>query len=286
MLKTVNIHKLNGTDIPECLRRIDSPPKQLFYKGIELDDWMNLPKLGIVGSRKMSGYGAYVTELLASAAAQAGVVVISGLAYGVDGAAQKAALLAGGVVVAVLPTPIESIYPDTHLNLANQIAGNGGLVSEYPADAAIYKTNFVARNRLIAGLSDALLIPEAALKSGSLHTARFALNQGKTVMAVPGNINSPGSEGCNNLIKSGAIPVTKPEDVLAAMNISSQKRQRPLLVGSREEQQLYELIRAGVQDQDELAARAGLDAAQFAGALTGLEINGFIRPLGAGQWTI
>lgn len=286
MLKTVNIHKLNHSQIPACLKGIEDPPKQIFYCGRPIEEWLPLSKVGIVGSRKMSTYGAYATELLASALAQAGVVVISGLAYGVDGAAQRAALSAGGKVVAVLPTPIDRIYPTSHLNLAHQIAASGGLVSEYAPGAAVYKINFIARNRLIAGLSDALLIPEAAVNSGSLHTARFALEQGKTVMAVPGNINSPYSEGCNNLIKSGALPVTSAEDVLAALGLHKSSASARKFVGAKKEQKVYELVAGGLADQEEIAVALGLPAATMASILTGLEINGYIRPLGAGQWTI
>jgi DNA processing protein len=286
MLKPVNIHKLNNSEIPDCLHNLERPPKQLFYSGIAMDNWLGLPKVGIVGSRKMSAYGAYAAELFASALARAGVVIISGLAYGVDAAAHKAALAAGGRTVAVLPTAIGSIYPTSHLNLSRQILQSGGLISEYAPDDPIYKTNFTDRNRLIAGLSDALLIPEAAVNSGSLHTARFALEQGKTVMAVPGNINSPYSEGCNNLIKSGALPVTTAEDVFAAIGLNIPSRSARKFIGGKQEQKVYELIAAGITDQEEIALAAKLDAPTMAGVLTGLEINGYVRPLGAGQWSL
>jgi|SRR5665213_15155 len=286
MNKTVNIHKLYGSQIPACLTTIDVPPQQLFYRGIPINNWLQRPKVGIVGSRKMSSYGTNVTQLFASRLAGVGIVIISGLAYGVDAAAHKAALGAGGYTVAVLPTSLESVYPAAHLNLAREIVGSGGLMSEYTPNAPIYKTNFTNRNRLIAGLSDVLLITEAAVNSGSLHTARFALEQGKTVMAVPGNINSPGSEGCNNLIKSGAVPATTPEDVLAAMGISTTANSARKFVGSKREQRVYELIAAGVADQEDIALQIKLEPAEIASILTGLEINGYIRPLGAGQWTI
>ena len=283
---SVNIHKLNGASIPACFTHLTIPPKELFYKGLALENWINQPKLGIVGSRKMSSYGRHATELLSSSLASAGVVIISGLAYGVDAAAHRAALNAGGKTVAILPTSLHSIYPATHLNLANQITEHGALISEYAPHSPIYKTNFTNRNRLVAALSDVLLITEAAVNSGSLHTARFALEQGKTVMAVPGNINNPGSEGCNNLIKSGALPATTPEDIFAALGLNYAHHKLRKFSGSKAEQAVFDLISKGLSDQEEIAARLGIEAPAMAGILTGLEINGYIRRLGAGQWTI
>jgi DNA processing protein len=282
----VNIHKHNASNIPAQLQTVDRPPEQLFIKGVPLEEWLGKPKLGVVGSRKMSAYGAAITEDLVSRLAAAGVVIVSGLAYGVDAAAHRAALSAGGSTVAVLPTSLSNIYPAAHTNLAAQIMTAGTLISEYSAGDPVYKTNFTDRNRLIAGLSDALLITEAAINSGSLHTARHCLNQGKTVMAVPGNITSPGSEGCNNLIKSGAIPVTDANDVFFALGLNPEKVQKRHFRGSSAEHQIYTLIAEGITDQEQLALRANLPGAAAASLLTGLEINGYIRPLGAGHWTV
>lgn len=284
----VNSLKLNNTDFPEALRHISAPPKELFYQGASPNLWLNLPKIAIVGSRKISPYGKQVTERLARDLANAGVVIISGLAYGVDAAAHHAALNAQGLAVAVLPTPLDKISPVSNQNLAqNILQNNGTLISEYPNGAEVHVSNFVARNRLVSGLCDVLLITEAALNSGSLHTARFALEQGKTVMAVPGNITSPTSEGCNNLIKSGALPVTEVEDIFFALKINpSQQRVKRSFHGSTEEQKVLALIKDGLCAQEELAVVAGVDGAQIGSVLTMLEINGQIRSLGAGQWTI
>lgn len=285
MTQTVNIHKLDASKLPD-LEAIDPPPRQLFYSGIPMAEWLSLPKLGIVGSRKISAYGAYTTKQFAARLAEAGLVIVSGLAYGVDSAAHQAALEAGGLTLAVLPTPIERIYPTAHLGLAQRIRDRGGLLSEYGSGEPVQKFNFTNRNRLIAGLSDALLITEAAVNSGSLHTARFALMQGKTVMAVPGNINAPGSEGCNNLIKSGALPVTTIEDVLAALQFKGLQPRQRKFKGSAIEQEVFDQIRHGRADQDEIAASLAIEAATLAGVLTGLEINGYIRPLGNGRWSV
>ncbi|HEX5447845.1 MAG TPA: DNA-processing protein DprA, partial [Candidatus Saccharimonadales bacterium] len=189
--------------------------------------------------------------------------------------------------VAVLPSGLDNIYPPAHAQVAERIRRQGTLLTEYPAGAISFKSNFIIRNRLVSGLSDVVLITEAALKSGSLHTARFALEQGKTVMAVPGNITSPSSEGCNNLIKSGAIPVTDVSDIFFALGIKPEKpRHAHAPRGDARLQAVYELIRDGLSAQEELAAVAKLDGPALAGTLTMLEISGYIRPTGSGNWVV
>jgi DNA processing protein len=189
--------------------------------------------------------------------------------------------------MAVLPTPLDNIAPASHTQLADQIArGGGALVSEYPSGARIFKQNFIARNRIVAALCDVLIITEAARNSGSLHTARFALEQGKTVMAVPGNINSLASEGCNNLIKSGAVPVTSADDIFFALKLQpAGKKSSKAPSGSPQQQKLFELIAGGTSDQEELVSAAKMPPAEVSSILTSLELGGYIRPAGAGHWT-
>jgi DNA processing protein len=251
-------------------------------------NFISKPKVAVVGSRKITPYGRDVTSKLAFELARAEVVIISGLAFGVDAEAHKATLEAGGLAVAVLPTPLDNVQPASNQQLARKILETGGtLISEYSATSPITKANFIERNRIVSGLSDVLLITEAAVNSGSLHTARFALEQGKTVMAVPGNINSPTSEGSNNLIKSGAIPVTNVEDVFFALKIDPAKqKQRRVFKGSTAEKQILQLISEGIGVQEDLALATQMDGAQIGSVLTMLEINGHIRSLGAGKWTI
>lgn len=282
----VNMLKLGESGFPEVLSTISSPPKQIYWSGIGFEKWLEAPKVAVVGSRKITSYGKFVTEKLVTDLVRSGVVIVSGLAYGVDITAHTAALQTGGLTVAVLPSSLEQIYPAAHQNIAMRIAERGSLLSEYPKGSKIaWKSNFIARNRLISGLADVLLITEAAVNSGSLHTARFALEQGKTVMAVPGNITSRISEGCNNLIKSGAIPVTEAEDILFELNISPKTMDRiRLFSGSAQEKAVYDLIKQGVRAQEELAVAAMLDGNQTASVLTMLEISGYIRPAGGGQW--
>ncbi|MBX4190903.1 DNA-processing protein DprA [Candidatus Saccharibacteria bacterium] len=286
----MNVNKLTVTDAdyPEVLREIFDPPQVIYWAGQPLDSWLNQPKVAIVGSRKFSPYGKHVTERLVTDLARAGVVIISGLAYGIDITAHKTALATGGTAVAVLPSSLDQIYPAAHFSIASQITKQGSLITEYPPGSGIaYKSNFIARNRIISGLADAVLIPEAALKSGSLHTARFALEQGKTVMAVPGNITSPGSEGCNNLIKSGALPATSVEDIFFALKIQPSKAEaRIKFTGTEIETAIYKLIMDGVKDQEDLITATAIDSPTLSSTLTMLEISGHIRPTGGGSWVI
>lgn len=287
MSSFVNTLTLKDPDFPEELTHTKPAVKQLYWVGKDPASWLKLPKIAIVGSRLVSPYGRLTTEKLASELARAGVVVISGLALGIDSIAHEACIRAGGTTVAVMPGGLDRIYPASHRNLALQIIKSGGsLISEYPEQTTIYKYNFVARNRIISGVADALVITEAALKSGTIHTAKFALEQGKTVMAVPGNINSKNSEGCNNLIKSGALPVTEVGDILFAIGYrpSKAKSQKQVFAGSKDEAKVTQLIGEGIADQEEIALRSQLGPAKLAGILTMLEINGIIRPGSNGKW--
>lgn len=283
----VNNLKHDALDFPKILRQIPSPPKQLFWIGAHPGEFLNKPRVAIVGSRKVSAYGRSVTERLGGELARAGVVIVSGLALGVDSIAHQTALDAGGLTIAVLPTSLDQIYPAIHLNLARQIVDSGGcLVSEYPPGTEAFPSNFVARNRLVSGLADVLLITEAAKNSGTMHTAGFALEQGRTVMAVPGNINSPISEGTNNLIKAGATPVTSVEDIFFALGLNPDApKQTKIFRGNDNEQKIFDLIGQGIADQEELAEAAGLDGPALSATLTMLEINGYIRAE-SGNWII
>lgn len=278
--------RLSDTDYPDCLRTIPSPPKDLYYIGnfIEL---CQLPRLTVVGSRRVTPYGQAVTTSLVRAAAEQGIVIISGLALGVDGIAHTAALDANGATIAILPCGLDHIYPASHTQLAQRILRSGGaIVSEYPAGTPPLKQHFVARNRIVSGLGNGILITEAASKSGTLHTANFALEQGKTVMAVPGNITSQLSAGTNGLIKTGAVPVTDVDDILLALGLQRTDRKTDIVAANAEEALLLRLLRGGMSDESELLARSKLPIVMFNQTLTMLEITGKIRPLGSGHWTL
>jgi len=235
----------------------------------------------------VSAYGQAVTAKLASELAKAGVVIVSGLAIGVDAIAHTAALDAGGLTVAVLPAGLDRIYPSSHHQLARRILEQGGaLLTEYPPNTRTYPGNFIARNRIASGISDAVLITEAAEKSGTLHTARFALEQGKDVLAVPGNITSPTSAGTNNLIKSGATPVTSAEDIFHVLGIKGAAPTHIPKGATPEEQTIINLLTQGESEGSALLDRSRLGVAPFNQALTMLEITGKIRSLGANKWTL
>ncbi len=289
MIQTITL-----PDLPGCLREIPSPPKQLYISTEDAEAFAGLmqrPRVAIVGSRRVSAYGQAVTSRLAGELAAQGVVIVSGLAIGVDAIAHRAALEAGGLTLAVLPGPVEQVYPRSHMTLARHLLESGGaLVSEYPADTFSYKQNFVARNRIVAGLSNVLLITEAAINSGTLHTARFALEQGIDVLAIPGNITSPTSAGTNNLLKSGATPVTGIDDILYALNLMPTGKKSSLRSrvkgANAEEQHIINLLEQGVSDGNQLLTASGLSVDQFNHHLTMLEITTKIRPLGANIWAL
>jgi DNA processing protein len=265
---------------------IDEAPKTLYYVGNLPED--RRPTVAIVGTRKPTAYGKEVTEKLARELAAKGIVVISGLALGVDGIAHAAALDAGGTTLAVLANGLSTVYPAAHRDLAEKIIQQGGaLISEYSPDTPARSHQFLERNRIVSGLADAIIITEAAARSGTLNTAAHALTQGKEVFVVPGNITSPMSVGCNTLLKQGATPITSAEDVLNVIAPELLTSQTSLPLGSNElETDVIQLLANGERDGDQIQAKLTISATELSVALTMLEINGAIRSLGANQWTL
>lgn len=270
----------------QIVANIAKVPKKLHFIG-KLPD-SRLPSVAIVGTRKPTAYGKEVTHQLAYELAQRGVVIISGLALGVDGIAHQAALEAGGTTIAVLGNGLPEIYPATHKSLAEKIITQGGaIISEYEPGTEARPYQFLERNRLVSGLADAVIITEAASKSGTLNTAMHALEQGKEVFVVPGNITSPMSSGCNALLKQGATPITTFEDVLEVIAPELLKSQSSLALGnSPAETTILSLLQAGIRDGEELHRQSGIEASEFATTLTMMELGGVIRSLGANQWTL
>ncbi len=277
------------------------------------------PTVAIVGSRKNSSYGYEVAYQAAYAAARAGAVVVSGLAYGIDSIAHRGALDAGGVTVAVLGTPIDQIYPWRHTGLAREIVKKGGaVISEYgPADLPEGKkqvqARFLERNRLIAGLSDIVLVAEAADRSGSLNTATHAIGQNKDLMVAPGDINRESSRGCNKLLLQGAMPYTGPEDLLEALfpsgadkigSLSSPGSSGDLSAGENEsnidkrlarlagkletevERKIVALILTGTQEGEQIMQRLAISVAKFNQLITVLEIKGVVKGVGMNKWMV
>lgn len=274
-------------DFPDALRHIPDPPGQLYVCSQHWRGLLTRPWVAIVGSRNPTSYGQAVTNRLAGELAQAGLVIVSGLALGIDGAAHRGALEAGGLTVAVLAGGLNRVYPSRHQALARAILQQGGaLVSEYPDHTTHYPQHFIARNRLVAGLSQAIIITEAAEKSGTLHTVRFALEQGREVLAVPGNITSPASVATNRLIKSGATPITGTNDVLQVLGLRAIQNRQPAGATPTEQVILDILAEHSSADSHTLLAMSKLEVSTFNQTLTMLEITAKIRPLGNNQWTI
>ncbi len=287
-MNVINISN-KDKDYPLRLTQLHDKPRQIYQRGADIKKLLEAPTVGIVGSRKVSGYGRNVTQNLASALARKNIVIVSGLALGVDSIAHQAAINSSGKTIAVLPCGIETIYPASHFQLADKIIKTGGaLVSEYAGKEMPMRHSFIERNRIIAALCDVLLITEAAEKSGSLHTARFALELGKTVAAVPGDIYSPTSAGCNNLIKAGAQPVTSEQDVIDCLGLDAKQLSltEEYYPENTAEEAILSLMKEGLSDGTELVGRSGLDTSEFQKTLTMLEIKDIIAPLGNNHWRV
>lgn len=265
---------------------IPTPPEAVFFKGKLPAD--RAPTVAIVGTRKPTAYGREVAHQLAYELARKGIVIVSGLALGIDAVAHRAALEAGGATIAVLANSVDTIYPRSHVGLANDILASGGaILSEYEPSMPARSYQFLARNRIVSGLSDAVVIIEAAARSGTLSTAAHALEQGKEIFAVPGNITSPLSAGCNALLKQGAHPVTRSEDILEVIAPHQLAAQTALPLGSTPlESKIISLIQSGIRDGDELQRQSGTTPSEFSQAITLMEITGTLRSLGANQWTL
>lgn len=273
----------------QMVSSIAKPPGKLYYIGTL--PTTRVTSVAIVGTRKPTRYGVEVTTRFASELASRGIVVISGLALGVDALAHKAALDVGGTTIAVLANCLPRIQPSTNQALGDRIVREGGaILCEHAEDGAyvVGRWSFLERNRLVAGLADAILITEASAQSGTLNTAMHALEQGKEVFVIPGNITSPQSAGCNALIKQGAHPVTCVEDILQVIApVTAATGPIQLALGNNpSETAVIETLQAGLRDGDEIQRSTGIDAIELSTTLTMLELAGTIRSLGANQWTL
>ncbi len=276
---------LGDDDYPKLLKEIADPPLILFIKG-NLKTRNNI--FAIVGARRPTYYGISAATSLSEKIAQAGMVIVSGMAIGIDTLAHRGALNVGGRTIAVLGSGIDdsSIYPSSNRNLALKILENdGALVSEYPPGYPIYKTNFPERNRIISGLSRGVLIVEARIRSGALITANFALEQNREVFAVPGDINRKESEGSNNLIKQGAKLVTSQQDVLEEFGIEGEPVQK-IKADTEEEAKILEVLKDGPFHIDSIAKKAGLTISETSSTLSLMEIKGKVSNLGAQTFTV
>ncbi|MBA2332090.1 MAG: DNA-protecting protein DprA [Actinobacteria bacterium] len=264
----------SDSSFPALLGAIHDPPAGLFLRGAGLETLLAQQTVAVVGARACSPYGRQVARRLGRELAAAGLVVISGLARGIDGEAHRGALEAGGLTVAVLGCGIDRDYPAAHRQLAGEIAETALIVSEYAPGVEPAPWRFPARNRIIAGLCAATVVVEARERSGALITADLALEEGREVLAVPGEITSALSAGSNALLRLGATPCTGSADVLESYGVRPADK-RPFELDDRA-RPVFERVREAAIGVDELARAAGLGAAELAAVLTELELVGAI----------
>lgn len=265
-------------DYPKRLIDLPDRPMILYTKGdLSLFDKTSI---AMVGTRMPTNYGRMMTEKFADELASSGFVIISGLCYGVDEIAHRKTLEVGGKTIAVIGSGFQNIYPSTNTPLSQEIAEKGLLVSEYYPSFRPKKYTFPQRNRIVAGLSDGVLITEAGAKSGTVHTKEFALEYGKDVFAVPGNINSPKSELPNMMIKSAqAECVLSPNDIVEFYGLEKKAKEQKTFTLNIEEQTIINLLKDGEQDYEFLVIKSKIPVNILNSYLTTLEIRGLIRRL-------
>ena len=313
--KRVGIVTIGDSGYPARLRQIPDAPLVLYYRG-RLPNWEAYPAIGIVGTRKASGYGLQIAEKMGAQIAACGGMVVSGAADGIDSAAMKQALLQGGPVVGVLGFGADVVYPASSRKLFAQLEEKGCLISEYPPGTPGYKWNFPQRNRLISGISHGVLVVEAPERSGALITARHAMEQGREVFVVPGNINSDTSAGSNNLLREGATAVFEGYDILreyasrfpgqirkaepkeiphipekvevvptkpAKKPIDNREVTQYSVLNSgagtltEEEKTLLSHLTPKIEGVDEVIARSGMETAKALSVLTKLSLKGMVK---------
>ncbi|HEX5414311.1 MAG TPA: DNA-processing protein DprA [Chloroflexota bacterium] len=282
-----NLVTLDDPRYPSLLKHVSDSPPLLYVRGI-LESGDELA-LGVVGTRRASVYGKQVCERIVAEVAGRGVTIVSGLARGIDAVAHRVALSSGGRTIAVLGSGVDVIYPAEHRNLAAEIAHNGAVVSEYPLGTQPDAGNFPPRNRIISGMSRAVLVVEAGETSGALITATYAGDQGRDVLAVPGSILAPGCVGTNRLIQQGAKLVQDVNDVLDELNVQTVGQQlafRALTPEDPVERSLLDILTGEPVHVDEIVRKVGLPTATVSGALAMLELKGMARHVGGMSYVI
>ncbi|QZY56739.1 DNA-processing protein DprA [Crassaminicella profunda] len=276
--KNIDVIGRKNEKYPENLKYIYDPPYLLYKKGNIFKEDVNA--VAIVGARKASSYGKYVAYKLAGDLAKREITVVSGMAYGVDTMAHKGALENGGRTIAVLGCGLDTCYPKSNYHLMLEIEKNGAVISEYSIETKPFPGNFPARNRIISGMSKGVIVVEASVKSGSLITAEFALEQGREVFAVPGNINSSLSMGTNKLIKEGAKPVTDVEDVLEELQIQTNHKEEKKVPLSDVESEVYGVILDKQPiHMDLLFQELGFKVDKISSIITILQLKGLVEQL-------
>lgn len=281
----VRVLTWESPDYPVLLAQLTDAPPVLYVRGAitPADEWA----VAMVGTRKATVYGREVARRLAEELGRSGVTVVSGLARGIDGIAHKAAIEAGGRSIAVLGSGVDQVYPPEHRRLAEAIADNGAILSDYPLGTKPEAQNFPPRNRIISGLSLGTIVVEAGLHSGALITADFALDQGREVFAVPGSILSPGSSGCNRLLRDGAHVLTEVRDVLEVLHLGQvleKQAARMVLPETPTEATLFAHLTEEPCHLDELSRQSGMPVETVSSTLVMMELKGMVRQVGALQY--
>lgn len=272
----INICGIYDEEYPYMLKNIYDPPYILYYRGRLPDN--SKRTFSIVGARKATVYGKSMSYDIGKTLGRNGVVVVSGMALGADSCAHRGCLDGGGITVAVLGSGVDLCTPSSNLILMNRILENEGcVISEFIPGTPGYAANYPKRNRIISGMSESTIVVEADEKSGTSITARMALEQGRDVFALPGNINSVMSRGTNRLIKEGAIPLISKEDLLDDLDIRPRAEEKKTVILDSEEKEIYEYInKKGVTDIDEICGGLGKYPWKVSGILTILELKGLI----------
>ena len=276
-----HIVTLADSDYPQALLNISDPPLLLYVKGRL--DLLNLPALAVVGSRSATPQGINNAEAFAKSLSDAGLCIISGMAHGIDAAAHRGALRGQGSSIAIVGTGLDIVYPSANRDLAHALAQQGTLVSEFPLATPPLAANFPRRNRLISGMSLGCLVVEASLQSGSLITARLALEQGRDVFAIPGSIHAPQSKGCHALLKQGAKLVETAQDILEELGGMLASPAQPS-DSEGADSALLEHLGFDPVDVDTLSLRCGLTIAELSAMLLTLELSGRICVLPGGLY--
>jgi DNA processing protein len=276
-----HIVTLADSDYPQALLNIPDPPLLLYVKGRL--DLLNRSALAIVGSRSATPQGINNAEAFAKSLSDAGLCIISGMAHGIDAAAHRGGLRGHGSSIAIVGTGLDKIYPAANRDLAHTLAQQGALISEFPLGTPPLAANFPRRNRLISGMSLGCLVVEASLQSGSLITARLALEQGRDVFAIPGSIHAPQSKGCHALLKQGAKLVEAAQDILEELG-SLLVASAPVANSAGPDSALLDHLGFDPVDVDTLSERCGLTIAELSAMLLTLELNGCICALPGGLY--
>ncbi len=274
--KDIEVIDITSDAFPKELKQISMPPKRLYCIG-KLELLNNPKKVAIVGSRKMSTYGKWVTDTISAELSENGVTVVSGMAMGVDAVAHKAAMDKKGNTIAVLGCGVDICYPAINRGLYEKLKKTGLIISEYPPQAEVRRWTFPERNRIIAGLCELTIVTEAGLNSGALITAELAMDANRRVMAVPANINSLYSIGSNKLIYDGAEPIVVIDDALRAIGVNKKKAEQKGLNLGEDEKEIYTIVnRRGEISIERICMETGYTPAYINAIVTILEMKGVV----------